>query len=208
MQNYVITIARGFGSGGKEIASKLSERLNIPCYDRQILTMASQFSGIDESEFVEVNEKLRGAYLSKLIRSVPFSTMVEPTERDFVSDNNLFNIQAQIIRNLSKTESCIIVGKCADYVLKKYSNTVSLYIEAPQDECIQSIVNKMNVTEERAAKLIKTTDKYRSNYYKYYTYGKEWKNPDNYDMVLNTGKIGRNKCVDLIEDYIKIKFCE
>ncbi|WP_167956348.1 cytidylate kinase-like family protein [Anaerosporobacter faecicola] len=205
MKNYVITIARGFGSGGKEIATKLAEELQIPCYERQILTMASQMSGIDESEFVTVDEKLRGSYLTNLLKAVPFSTVVEPTEKDFVSDTNLFNIQAEIIRNLAKTESCIIVGKCADHVLRKYGNVISVYIEAPRYACVTSIMNKMNVTEERANQLIKKTDKYRSNYYKYYTGGKDWTNPINYDLVLNSERIGRDKCVQLIKEYIPIK---
>lgn len=206
MKNYVITIARGFGSGGKEIATKLAGELQIPCYERQILTMASQMSGIDESEFVSVDEKLHGSYLAKILKSVPYSTVVEPTEKDFVSDTNLYNIQAEIIRNLAKTESCIIVGKCADYVLRQYSNVISVYIEAPRYACVASIMNKMNVTEERAHQLIKRTDRYRSNYYKYYTGGKDWTNPINYHLVLNSDRIGREDCVDLIKEYINIKF--
>lgn len=206
MMNYVITIARGFGSGGKEIATKLAQELQIPCYERQILTMASQMSGIDESEFVSVDEKLHGSYFTKLLKSVPYSTVVEPSEKDFVSDINLYNIQAEIIRNLAKTESCIIVGKCADYVLRQYSNVISIYIEAPRHACVVSIMNKMNVSEERAHQLIKKTDKYRSNYYKYYTGGKDWTNPINYHLVLNSDRIGREDCVNLIKEYINIKF--
>ncbi|WP_455717606.1 cytidylate kinase-like family protein [Anaerosporobacter sp.] len=206
MNNYVITIARGFGSGGKEIATKLAKELQIPCYERQILTMASEMSGIDESEFVSVDEKLHGSYLVNLLKSVPYNTVVKPTEKDFVSDINLFNIQAEIIRKLAKTESCIIVGKCADYILGTNNNVISVYIEAPRSACVASIMNKMNVTEERAHQLIKKTDKYRSNYYKYYTGGKDWTNPINYDLVLNSYRIGREKCVELIKEYVTIKF--
>jgi len=206
MQNYVITIARGFGSGGKEIATMLSERLGIPCYDREIITMASKYSGIDESVFVEVDEKLRGGYIRnfwKRVPSVPY--IVEAHEKDFVSDINLFNIQTEVIRNLAKTESCIIVGKCADFVLRDRSNVVSVYIEAPRNACLGSIMGKMHVTKERAETLIKKTDKYRANYYKFYTKGKDWTNPINYDMTLNSDRVGRKKCVDLICEYVKIK---
>ena len=114
MRNYVITIARGFGSGGKDIATRLGKELGIPCYERQILTMASEQSGIDESLFVEVDEKLRGSYLTKMLTKFPYSQVVEAHEKEFISDINLFNIQAQIIKELAKTESCIIIGKCAD----------------------------------------------------------------------------------------------
>ena len=169
MRNYVITIARGFGSGGKQIAARLGEELGIPCYERQILTMASQVSGIDEKLFVETDEKLRGSYLTNRLMKVPFSKLAEPHEKDFVSDNNLFNIQAEIIRRLAQTQSCIIVGKCADYVLRSKRNVVSIYIEAPRDICVKSIVEKLYVSNERANQLIKKTDQYRASYYRYYT---------------------------------------
>ena len=206
MDNYVITIARGFGSGGKEIATKLGEKLGIPCYERQLLTMASEQSGIDESLFVETDERLRGKYISNLLRKFPFSDVLEPHEKDFVSDINLFNIQAEIIRSLAKSHSCIIVGKCADYILRDSSNVMSLYIDAPRDACIKSIMNKMYISNEKANQLIHSTDRYRSQYYNYYTGGREWTNPINYDMILNSDKIGREKCVSLISDYIDIKF--
>ena len=131
MDNYIITIARSFGSGGKEIASLLSEKLGIPWYERQILTMASQASGIDESEFVEVDERLHGSYLIKSLTKLPTANVLRPESRDFVSDLNLYNIQAEIIKELSHTQSCIIVGKCADYILKKnqmYSAFLSTHI--------------------------------------------------------------------------------
>ncbi|MBE6015531.1 MAG: cytidylate kinase-like family protein [Lachnospiraceae bacterium] len=204
--NYVITIARGFGSGGKDIGMRLSKELGIPCYDRQILTMASDHSGIDESIFVENDEKLRGRNIAKFLRKVPVTGVLEPWDRDFVSDVNVFNLQAEIIRSLASTESCIIIGKCADDILKDRKNVISIYVEAPRQACIQSITEKMHVSPERAAKLIVSTDKYRANYYSYYTGGKKWTNPTNYDMVLNSDRIGRPKCVEIIKNYIKIKF--
>lgn len=204
--NYVITIARGFGSGGKDIGMRLSEKLGIPCYDRQILTMASDRSGIDESIFVETDEKLRGKHIANFLRRVPVTGVLEPSEKDFVSDVNVFNIQAELIRSLAKTESCIIIGKCADDILRNYSNVISLYIEAPRAACVKSIMDKMKVPEKRAHQLISSTDKYRAKYYNYYTGGKDWTNPTNYDLVLNSDRIGRDKCVQMIIEFIKVKF--
>lgn len=206
MKNYVITIARGFGSGGKEIGTKLGEALGIPCYDRQILTMASDKSGIDESVFVETNEKLRGKYIANYLRRIPFSGVVESWDKDFVSDINVFNIQTEIIESLAKTESCIIIGKCADHILKDYPNVISVYIEASREECVRSIRNKMHVSETRAHQVIQSTDKYRAKYYNYYTGGKNWTNPINYDLTINTGRVERDKAVTLIKEYITIKF--
>ena len=174
MDNYIITIARSFGSGGKEIASLLSEKLGIPWYERQILTMASQASGIDESEFVEVDEKLHGSYL--------------------------------IIEELSRTQSCIIVGKCADHILRDRSNVLSVFVDAYYDDCISKIRSRIYVSEERAKDMKKRTDKYRTAYYKYYTRGENWKDTLNYDMFLNTSRNSTNDCAEIIAKAVELKF--
>ncbi len=206
MINYVITIARGFGSGGKEIGEKLAKELGIPCYDRQILTMASDKNGVDESLFVETNEKLRGKYIANFLRRIPVTGIVEAHDKNFVSDVNIFNLQAEIITSLAASESCIIIGKCADHILRNYKNVISIYIEAPREACVKSIREKMHVSQDRANQLIHSTDKYRAKYYSYYTGGKDWTNPINYDLVLNSARIGRDKCVEVIKNYINIKF--
>lgn len=206
MDNYIITIARSFGSGGKEIAALLSEKLGIPWYERQILTMASQASGIDESEFVEVDEKIHGIYLIKTLTKLPTSNILRPESRAFVSDVNLYNFQAKIIKELSNTQSCIIVGKCADYILKDRPNVLSVFVEAQKQDCIKLIHNRIYVSEERARDLKKRTDKYRTAYYRYYTRGNNWRDPMNYDLFLNTSRMAKAKCADIIADAAKIKF--
>lgn len=207
MNNYVITIARGFGSGGKEIGSRLAKRLNIQCYESQILKMASDESGLNEALFQQADEKLDAySMIKNYLRKIPFNEVAEPSDREFVSNENLFNIQSQIIRHLARSESCIIIGKCADYVLKDFSNIISVYIEAPRAACVDSIVNKLGITEPEAHKLIEKTDKYRADYYRYYTKGGYWTNPVNYDLTMNSDRIGREKCVDVLEWYVKFKF--
>lgn len=209
MKNYVITIARGFGSGGKQIGLALSKELGIPCYESQILSMASNYSGIKKEKFVEVDEKLRGIHLLKRLSVAPNTDhVVGPTEKSFTSDVNLFNIQAQIIRELAQIQSCIIIGKCANHLLRDYKNVVSVYIEAPRAACVDSIVNLLDVSEDEANKMIYQTDRYRADYYKYYTGGEDWTNPVLYDMTLNSDRIGRDKCVPLIIQYLKIKLGE
>ena len=206
MNNFVVTIARGFGSGGKEIGTKLAERFGIPCYERQILKLASDASGLNESLFAQVDERIRGNVLAKKLTGISFHKVAEPQDRHFESDRNLYNIQAEIIRKLADSTSCVILGKAADYVLKDYDNVVSFYIEAPRAACVKSIMNKMKVSESEAHKLIRKTDKYRADYYKYYTGGNYWTNPVNYHMTLNRDKIGRDQCVDVMEHYIRYKF--
>ncbi len=208
MENVVITIARGFGSGGKEIALKLADELGIGCYENRILTLASQLSGLDEELFQEVNEKIRGKKFSGLLKGLPRTLKPKPVDDDFVSDQRLFEFQSQIIQNLAKSESCIIVGKCADWVLKDYPNVISIYIEAPRAFCVDRVMKKMGVNEETAHTSIAKTDQYRAAYYQHYTGGNTWVNPVNYDMTLNSERVGINQCVELIKDYIKIKFPE
>lgn len=206
MTNYVITIARGFGSGGKEISLKLSKKLNIPCYDQEILKMASDYSGINELLFARSDEKIKGSFLYQLVMKSRSREISDPNSRDFVSDDNLYNIQAEIIRRLADSESCIIVGKCANDLLQKQDHVVSVYIEAPRSACLKSVMERYDVDEVKAAKMIQKTDKYRSDYYSYYTGGKKWTDPVAYNMTLNSDRIGREDCVELIIQYLKIKF--
>lgn len=206
MDNYVITVARGFGSGGKEIAAKLAAELGISCYENRILTLASQLSGLDEQLFDEVNEKVRGKKFAGLLRGLPRTIRPKPVSEEFVSDERLFEFQKQIIENLAKSESCIIVGKCADWVLKDYPNVISIYIEAPRDFCLKRVMEKMEVSEETAHISITNTDKYRAAYYENYTGGNYWTNPVNYDFTLNSERIGIDNCVKVIKNYLQIKF--
>lgn len=206
MDNYVVTFARGFGTGGKEIASKLAKELGIHCYENRILTLASQLSGLDESLFREVNEKVRdtGGF-ANFLKGLPRSRKYISRDEKFVSDDKLFEYQKTIIKNLADNESCVIVGKCADWVLKDCENVISIYIEAPREFCVKRTMEHMGVTEETAARTIEHTDKYRADYYAYYTQGNYWTNPVNYDMTLNSEKVGVDNCVKVIKEYMKIK---
>lgn len=209
MDNFVITIARGFGSGGKQIGLALSKQLGILCYESQILSMASNYSGINKDLFFQVDEKLRGYHLIKrLMKSANKDDIVEPTDKSFISDVNLYNIQAKIIKELAKQQSCIIIGKCANHLLRDYENTVSVYIEAPRAFCVKNVIERLGVTEEEAHRMIYQTDRYRADYYKYYTGGETWTNPVLYDMTLNSDRMGMDKCTELIIQYLKIKLGE
>lgn len=205
-KKYTITVARGFGSGGKQIASKVAERLGIPCYENRILTMASFLSSREEKDLYDMDERLSGSYLINRLKKLPRSLTPRAESKGFVSDSQLYDIQATIIKRLSETESCVIVGKCADYLLKDKDNVLSIYIEAPRDFCVKRIMEKFNISEKEAHKKITQTDKYRAAYYKFYTDGNYWTNPVNYDLTLNSARFGIDGCVDMIIDALKIKF--
>ena len=126
MDNVVITVARQYGSGGKTIAGMLAKELGINCYGREILRMASEESGINERLFGLNDEKIKGAGLLKLLKRPYEGELISPESSGFVSDENLFNYQAKVIKELAKSESCVIVGRCADYVLKDFSEMWSV----------------------------------------------------------------------------------
>lgn len=208
MRNYIITVARGFGSGGKEIATALAEELGIPCYEHQILAMASDYSGISEELFSEVDEKLRARHIRGLLAKVPESKVRTPDDRDFTSDDNLFNIQAEIIRSLSEHESCVIVGKCADYILRERKNVLSVYIDAPRPWCVKTVMNRLKVDEAEAHRLIHRTDKYRSDFYKYFTGGLDWTNMNHYDYVINTARVTKDECIAMLASCVRNRFTD
>ena len=199
-ENFVITIARGFGSGGKEIAHAVAKELGIKCYEHSILTLASHLSDVDRSLFAEADEKLLKPSFIHTIKE----TLSPHPEAHFVSNDELFAYEAQIIKGLAASESCVIVGKAADFVLKDFPNVFSFYIEAPRDFCLENVMRKMDVTEAKAHELISSTDKYRADFYKYITGGNYWTNPVNYDLTLNSKKVGKENCIKVICDYVNM----
>lgn len=180
MDNIVVTIARQYGSGGKTIGEMYAKEMGIPCYGRNLLQMAADESGISEQLFMQLDEKLRNSPLLRMTTDVYDGKVISPGHKDFVSAKNLFNYQAEIIKRVAKTENCVIVGRAADFVLKDYPNVVSVFVHA-------------------------SPDKYRAEYYKHYT-GREWSDARNYDLCLNSGKLGFEKCVEEIKAYIKVRF--
>lgn len=201
----VITIARSYGSGGKTLGKLLADKMGINCYDREIIRMASDTSGINEELFGRVDEKLKKSPLFGIVRSNPYKGdgVIPPESSNFVSDDNLFNYQAQVIKELAEKESCIIIGRCADYVLKDNPNVIRLYLYAPLEDCVKRVMAQNSITEKDTIKKIETIDKYRSDYYKYYT-GKEWNDARNYDFCLNTTSMSYEKLIQVVENIISM----
>ena len=202
MKNFVITIARGYGSGGRTIGKMLAEDLNIPYYDRNLLRLASDDSGINEQLFIDADEKIKNTSLYKVAKKVYKGEIIPPDRDDFISNENLFNYQAKIIKELAEKESCIIIGRCADYILKDFENVISVYIHAPLEACIQGVEKIAPVKNPK--QYILTTDKRRAAYYHYFT-GQDWKDANNYDLCLDSSVLGYEKCIEVIKAYLKIK---
>ena len=204
MKNVVITIARHFGSGGKTIGKMLSEDLGISYYEHEIIEMASEESGIAEELFNQADEKLKRTplFFGKSHSGEYKGKLIAPDSDEFVSDHNLFNYQAKIIRELADKESCIIVGRCADSVLESYPNVISVFIRANHPERVKRIMERQNISAKEAETLIKKMDKDRSLYYNFFS-DKKWGRAESYDLVLNSTALGRERCVDLICSLMK-----
>ena len=205
MDQYVITIARGYGSGGRTIGKMLSEELGIPYYDRDLLRLASDESGINEQLFAKADEKLKKSLLYRIASNVYKGELIAPDSDEFVSNDNLFNYQAKIIKELASTESCIIIGRCADFVLKDDPNVIRLFVHAPLEDCINTLKEMTGKSEKEIEKQIASIDKHRADYYKYYT-GRDWEAAKNYDLCLNSSNLGFDKCVEIVKSYLAIRF--
>lgn len=205
MDNIVITVARQYGSGGKTIAAMLAKDLGINCYSREILKMASEESGINERLFGQADERLKISSWFKVLKRPYEGELLSPESNGFVSDENLFNYQAKIIKDLAQKESCVIVGRCADYVLRDYPNVMSVFVHADKEFCLERSLERNSMTRPEMEKFIEKTDKYRGDFYRYYT-GHQWEDARNYDLCLNSGKLGFEKCVEAIKGYMKVRF--
>lgn len=203
LNNLVITIARGFGSGGRTIGKMLAKSLNIEYYDQEIIKLASIESGISENLFSLADENKKTSFLKPV--NIYKGEIIPPDSSDFVSDDNLFNYQAKVIKQLASTHSCVVVGRCADFVLKQSNvNLIRVFIYAPLDFCVEKVCEIYSLNQIDAKKLIEKIDKRRMDYYKYYT-ATSWNNAYNYDLCLNSSVLGFEKTVEVIQDYIKIK---
>ena len=196
--NIVITMARQYGSGGKTIGAMLAKELGINCYSREILRMASEESGINERLFGMSDEKMKGAGWFKILSRPYDGELLPPEDKDFVSEENIFNYQAKIIKDLAEKESCVIVGRCADYVLGDYSNVINTFIYAYKDDRLNRIMDIYKLTEKQAADKIKKTDRERKLYYEART-GREWGGIESNSMMFNTSLLGIDGAVDALE---------
>ncbi len=205
MEKVVITIARQYGSGGRTIGEMLAEDIKVHYYDKELLKLASEESGISERLFVNADEKVKFTNLLKIVKNTYKGQLIPPESEDFVSDDNLFNYQAKVIKQLAEEESCVIVGRCADFVLKDYDNVLSVFIHAPRDYCLEQAAKKVSMAPRELERYITRTDRQRAEYYKYHT-GREWTDARNYDLCLDSSKLGFERCVEEIKAYLKVRF--
>lgn len=206
MEHYIITVARETGSGGHDITEQLSKTLDIPYYDRDLLRFASDVSGINESLFGAADERVGLRELLSAAERVYTGEVLPPDSDDYTSTRNLFNFQAKIIRELAQQESCIILGRCGNFLLADQPHVLRVFIHAPLEARYARVASYSQAwTPREINRHIRLEDKRRAAYYRYYT-GEEWRDAAGYDLSLDSERLGEDGCVARIRQAIEL-FC-
>lgn len=192
--SYVITIGRQYGSGGRFIAQELAKELNVPFYDNELLAKAAVDSGLDQDIVKSYDEKKDGVFAGFIPSLYGY---------DMTMGQKVFLAQFEAIKKIADAGSCIIVGRCADYVLRDRPNVVNVFITAKLDDCIKRCVKYYGVDEKKAEELIKKTDKKRASYYNFYT-DRKWGRADQYDLTIDSG-IGIKETCEVIKNFAEKK---
>lgn len=207
MENVVITIARQYGSGGHTVGEMLAKKMGVAFYDKQIIRMASDESGIDLSLFgkVEGGVRVKPSLFSKT--GLYKGDLIQPGSKEFLSDENIFNYQAKVIKDLAEKESLVVIGRCVNYVFKDRPNTLRVFIHAPWEFRVEQASKKVSGSREEVEKFLQKDDKRKQDYYRRFA-GGVWNDATNYDLCLNSGKLGFEKCVEAIEAQLRIMQAE
>lgn len=190
----VITIAREYGSGGHLLGELLSKELGIKLYDKELIRLAAQKSGIDEA-YITANEQSIPSYWLKCMVS---QNSESPLERSLSTDDVLFVAESKIIEEIARKESCIIVGRCADFILKDYPHAIKVFCYSDFENAYKRYVNEYGIKKEEAEAIIRRTNRNRITHYEYYT-GMKWGEPHHYNLMINTGSIGLHTACELIK---------
>lgn len=199
----VITISREFGSGGREIGKKLAEKLGIPFYDKELLDQASKDSGICKDLFYKHDESYSNSLLYSLVMG---AYPVSPDGKiypDMPLNHKIFLAQFETIKKIAQQGPCVIIGRCADYVLHDYVQTIDFFIYGNMLEKKRRILDRYDIEKNKSEDFIKKTDKRRASYYNYYT-DRKWGIASHYNLCVNSSSLGVDKTVELLEDYIEL----
>lgn len=199
----IITIGRQFGSGGREIGQKLAKALGVGYYDKELMSIAAKESGLCEDVFTKADEQTPGGLDYAISMGFSYLGGFTPYP-NVLSNDGLFQLQSEAIRNLVKRESCVIVGRCADYILREDPALISFFLHNSTENRIQRIVNDEHITVEEARELMAKTDKSRAAYYNYYT-NKIWGMSLSYNYSIDVSVLGVDESVSLISDMIARK---
>lgn len=202
--NLIITIGRQYGSAGYEIGKKLANDLGINLYDKEMLKRAAKETGLCEELFETHDEKPTNSFLYSLVMDTYSLGFSSGSYADMPINHKVFLAQFDTIKKIAEEESCVMVGRCADYALEDYENVINIFIYADLDQRIRRVAREFNISDTKAKDIIVKTDKKRASYYNYYT-NKEWGEAKGYDLCINSAKLGIDGTVELIKQYIETR---
>jgi len=200
----VITIGRQFGSGGRQVGKLLAEKLGIPYYDKELLAEAAKDSGICQEIFEDHDEKPTRSLLFSLVTGMQMRGDAGSMYMDMPLNHKIFLAQFDAIRRIASEGPCVIVGRCADYVLKDRQDAVSVFVKADIEQRMERAVAHYGVDPQKAEETVRKADKQRASYYNYYATS-NWGDVNNYDLCVDTGKLGIEGTVDLLMDYLTLR---
>ena len=195
--NTIITIARQFGSAGREIGEKVADHFDIKGYDKELLTRAAKESGFCEEMIESHDERPTNSFLYNLVMDTYSFGYNASSFMDMPISHKIFLAQFDTIKKIASEGPCVIVGRCADYALGDYKNCINIYIYADEKIKIDRIMKKYSLTEPKAKEMINKKDKQRQSYYNYYS-SKKWGHADSYDLCINSSLLGVEGTVKLI----------
>ena len=204
MNKIIICIGRQLGSGGHDIGRMLALDFQAKYYDREILNLAAKESGFSE-RFFEQNDERKGFLRSLFNIQTPHLGGDGSIYRSSNTQDNLFQFQSEAMKKAAAQESCVFVGRCADYILRDQPNLVTVFITAPLEFRIRQVMNKEGITETMALRKIQQGEDQRANYYNYYT-GKKWGHATGYDLCIDSSILGLTATEKLIADFIRKRF--
>ena len=199
----IVTISRQYGSGGRYIGENLAKAMGVPCYDEKLIDMVAKESGFAQSFVAEKGERMTGSLLFNIASSLSFANNVFSTNNGVTLQDEIYFTQNRIIKELADKGPCVIVGRCADYILREREDCLNVFIFADNESKIERAEKYFNITREEAPAVLKKKDKARANHYKYYT-DQEWGMASNYDLCLNSGLIGIEGCVKAIQQVLEL----
>jgi len=200
----IITISRQFGSGGREVGKKLAEKLGIPFYDKELVAIASEKSGISEDVLEHMDERATNSLLYSLSMGMYGFGPSGRLNPEMPMNDRLFLLQSEIITDAAKEGSCVVVGRCADYLLRDEPDAVHVFLHAHRDKRCERVMQIYDLPIQKAIEMMIKTDKKRASYYNFYT-NMKWGNIENYDLSLDTGIIGIDNTVELIAQYVQMR---
>ncbi len=203
-KNIVITIGRQYGSGGRYVGRLLAEKLGVPFYDKELLSEAAKTSGICEEILEEHDEKPTRSLLFSLVTGMQNHMSSGSFYMDMPLNHKIFLAQFDAIRKLAGEGSCVIVGRCADYVLRDNPDAVSVFVKADMQSKVDRAVKYYGIDADKAEEHIRKADKQRAHYYNYYATA-TWGDIENYDLVVDTGALGVEGAVALIRKFIELR---